>query len=336
MTGMIPLSVLDLSPVPEGLEPGDALRNSADLARLADTLGYNRYWMAEHHNMPGIASAATAVALAHVAQGTRRIRFGAGGVMLPNHSPYMVAEQFGTLAALYPGRVDLGLGRAPGSDQVAARAMRRNLAGGGDDFPQDVLELMRYFQPSEPGQSLRAVPGEGSNIPVWILGSSTYGAQLAAMLGLPYAFASHFAPQMMMQAIQLYRANFRPSAQQATPHVMLGVSVIAAPTDAEAQYLFTSQQQSFINLRTGRPGKLPKPQEGFAERLDPRARMVLAQTLSCAVVGSPATVRDGLAAFIAETGADELMVTGGIHDHALRRRSYEILAEAHQGLAQAA
>jgi len=336
MTGMIPLSVLDLSPVPEGLEPGDALRNSADLARLADGLGYNRYWMAEHHNMPGIASAATAVALAHVAQGTRRIRFGAGGVMLPNHSPYMVAEQFGTLAALYPGRVDLGLGRAPGSDQIAARAMRRNLAGGGDDFPQDVLELMRYLQPSEPGQSLRAVPGEGSNIPVWILGSSTYGAQLAAMLGLPYAFASHFAPQMMMQAIQVYRANFRPSAQLEKPHVMLGVSVIAAPTDAEAQYLFTSQQQSFINLRTGRPGKLPKPVEGFAERLDPRARMVLAQTLSCAVVGSPATVRDGLAAFIAETGADELMVTGNIHDHQLRRRSYEILAEASQGLAQAA
>ena len=336
MTGMIPLSVLDLSPVPEGLEPGDALRNSADLARLADTLGYNRYWMAEHHNMPGIASAATAVALAHVAQGTKRIRFGAGGVMLPNHSPYMVAEQFGTLAALYPGRVDLGLGRAPGSDQIAARAMRRNLAGGGDDFPQDVLELMRYFQPSEPGQSLRAVPGEGSNIPVWILGSSTYGAQLAAMLGLPYAFASHFAPQMMMQAIQLYRANFRPSAQLERPHVMLGVSVIAAPTDEEAQYLFTSQQQSFINLRTGRPGKLPKPVEGFAERLDPRARMVLAQTLSCAVVGSPATVRNGLATFIAETGADELMVTGNIHDHTLRRRSYEILAEAQQGLAQAA
>ncbi len=336
MTGMIPLSVLDLSPVPEGLEPGDALRNSADLARLADTLGYNRYWMAEHHNMPGIASAATAVALAHVAQGTKRIRFGAGGVMLPNHSPYMVAEQFGTLAALYPGRVDLGLGRAPGSDQIAARAMRRNLAGGGDDFPQDVLELMRYFQPSEPGQSLRAVPGEGSNIPVWILGSSTYGAQLAAMLGLPYAFASHFAPQMMMQAVQLYRANFRPSAQLDKPHVMLGVSVIAAPTDAEAQYLFTSQQQSFINLRTGRPGKLPKPVEGFAERLDPRARMVLAQTLSCAVVGGPETVRQGLAAFIAETGADELMVTGNIHDHALRRRSYELLAEAQQGLAQAA
>ncbi len=336
MNRMIPLSVLDLSPVPDGLEAGDALRNSADLAKLADGLGYNRYWMAEHHNMAGIASAATAVALAHVAQGTRRIRIGAGGVMLPNHSPYLIAEQFGTLAALYPGRVDLGLGRAPGSDQIAARAMRRNLDSGGDEFPQDVLELMRYFEPGEPGQSLRAVPGEGSNIPVWILGSSTYGAQLAAMLGLPYAFASHFAPQMMMQAIQLYRANFRASAQWAKPHVMLGLSVIAAETDAEAQYLFTSQQQSFINLRTGRPGKLPEPVAGFAENLDPRARMVLAQTLSCAVVGGPATVRQGLAAFIAETGADELMVTGNIHDHALRRRSYEILAEAQQGLAQAA
>jgi luciferase family oxidoreductase group 1 len=256
--------------------------------------------------------------------------------MLPNHAPYLIAEQFGTLAALYPGRVDLGLGRAPGSDQVAARAMRRNLDSNGDEFPQDVLELMRYFEPGQPGQSLRAIPGEGSKIPVWILGSSTYGAQLAAMLGLPYAFASHFAPQMMMRAIQLYRANFRPSAQLEKPHVMLGLSVVAAETDAEARYLFSSLQQSFINLRTGRPGKLPKPVADFDSNLDPRARVMLAQTLSCAVVGGPETVRRDLAAFIATTGADELMVTGNIHDHQLRRRSYEILANAHQGLAQAA
>ncbi len=328
MPGMTPLSVLDLSPVPDGLEAGDALRNSADLAQLADRLGYARYWMAEHHNMAGIASAATAVALAHVAQGTQRIRIGAGGVMLPNHAPYLIAEQFGTLAALYPGRIDLALGRAPGSDQVAARAMRRNLDSSGDEFPQDVLELQRYFQPGQPGQSLRAVPGEGLQVPLWILGSSTYGAQLAAMLGLPYGFASHFAPQMMMQAIQVYRANFRPSAQLEKPYVMLGLSVVAAETDAEARFLFSSLQQSFINLRTGRPGKLPRPVEGFDANLDPRARAVLAQTLSCAVVGGPEAVRQGVADFIAQTGADELMVTANIHDHAARRRSYEILAAA--------
>ena len=329
MPGMIPFSVLDLSPVPEGLEAGDALRNSADLAKLADRLGYTRYWMAEHHNMAGIASAATAVALAHVAQGTRRIRLGAGGVMLPNHAPYLIAEQYGTLAALYPGRIDLALGRAPGSDMTAARAMRRNLDSNGDEFPQDVLELQRYFEPGQPGQSLRAVPGEGLKVPLWILGSSTYGAQLAAVLGLPYGFASHFAPQMMMQAIQVYRSNFRPSAYLEKPHVMLGLSVVAAETDAEAQFLFSSLQQSFINLRTGRPGKLPRPVAGFDANLDPRARAVLAQTLSCAVVGGPAAVRQGLADFVAQTGADELMITANIHDHAARRRSYEIVAAAH-------
>lgn len=326
---MIPLSVLDLSPVPEGSDTGDALRNSAALAQHAESLGYNRFWMAEHHNMPGIASAATAVALAHVAQGTKRIRLGAGGVMLPNHSPYMVAEQFGTLAALYPGRIDLGLGRAPGSDMNAARAMRRNLDGA-EDFPQDVLELIRYFEPSQPGQALRAIPGEGLEIPVWVLGSSTYGAQLAAMLGLPYAFASHFAPQMLTEAVATYREGFRPSRFRQTPHVMLGVSVIAAPTDAEARFLFTSQQQSFVNLRTGRPGRLPRPVEGYFEQLDPRAQAVLSASLSCAIVGGPEMVREGLAAFIARTGADELMVTANIHDPALRRRSYEILADVTQ------
>jgi luciferase family oxidoreductase group 1 len=327
---MTPLSVLDLAPVPEGQEPGDALRNSADLIRHVERLGYNRYWMAEHHNMPGIASAATAVALAHVAHGTRRIRIGAGGVMLPNHAPYIIAEQFGTLAALHPGRVDLGLGRAPGTDMIAARAMRRNLDGDVDNFPQDVLELMRYFAPEGPGQALRAVPGAGMQVPVWILGSSTYGAQLAAMLGLPYAFASHFAPQMLMEALEIYREGFRPSAQLAKPYVMLGVSVIAAATDAEARLLFSSQQQSFVNLRTGRPGRLPPPVAGYEESLDPRARAVLAHSLSCAIVGGPETVRQGLADVLARTGADELMVTANIHDHEARRRSYEILAQVHQ------
>ncbi len=332
---MIPLSVLDLSPVPEGSDAGQALRNSADLARHAETLGYHRFWMAEHHNMPGIASAATAVALAHVAAGTQRIRIGAGGVMLPNHAPLLIAEQFGTLAALHPGRVDLGLGRAPGSDQIAARAMRRNLDGDPDQFPRDVLELMHYFRPAEPGQRLVAVPGAGLEVPVWILGSSTFGAQLAAALGLPYAFASHFAPAMMEQAVALYRAQFRPSAQLAAPHVMLGVNVFAAATDEEARFLYSSLQQAFINLRRGRPGKLPAPVEGFDAGLDRHARAVLEDALACSIVGGPGTVRQGLADFIARTGADELMVTAQIHDHAARRRSFTILAEAHGGLAAA-
>jgi luciferase family oxidoreductase group 1 len=322
---MIPLSVLDLAPVPEGSDAGQALRNSADLARHAEALGYARYWMAEHHNMPGIASAATAVALAHVAHGTSRIRIGAGGVMLPNHAPLLIAEQFGTLAALHPGRVDLGLGRAPGSDQVAAQAMRRTLAGG-DDFPQDVMELMEYFRPATPGQPLQAVPGAGLDVPVWILGSSTYGAQLAAALGLPYAFASHFAPEQMHAAIDIYRARFRPSEHSAAPRVMLGLNVFAADTDAEARRLFSSLQQAFLNLRRGRPGKLPPPIDDFDAQLDPRARMMLDHSLSCAIVGTPDTLRAGLAAFVARTGADELMITAQIHDHQARKRSFEILA----------
>ena len=333
---MIPLSVLDLSPVPEGSDAGQALRNSLDLARHAERLGYRRFWMAEHHNMPGIASAATAVALAHVAAGTQRIRIGAGGIMLPNHAPLLIAEQFGTLAALHPGRVDLGLGRAPGSDQVTARAMRRNLHAEVDDFPQDVMELMGYFQPVEPGQAVQAVPGGGLEVPVWILGSSTYGAQLAAMLGLPYAFASHFAPAQMMEAMAIYRARFRPSPQLAAPYVMLGLSVVAAETDAAARVLFSSLQQSFLNLRSGRPGKLPAPVEDMDARIDARGRMMLDNSLSCAVVGSPETVRQGVAAFVARTGADELMVTAQIYDHGARRRSFEILASVHAGMAQAA
>ncbi len=336
MAGMIPLSILDLAPVPEGSDAGQALRNALDLARHAEALGYARYWMAEHHNMPGIASAATAVALAHVAAGTRRIRVGAGGVMLPNHAPLLIAEQFGTLTALHPGRIDLGLGRAPGTDQVAAYAMRRNLAAGADAFPQDVVELLSYFRPASPGQALQAVPGAGLEVPVWILGSSTYGAQLAAALGLPYAFASHFAPAQMGEAMALYRERFRPSEQLAAPYVMLGVNVFAADTDAEARRLFSSLQQAFVNLRSGRPGKLLAPVDDLDARLDPRARAMLDSALACSIVGGPETVRRGLQAFAGRTGADELMVTAQIFDHAARRRSFEILAGLHAEMAAAA
>lgn len=324
---MVTLSVLDLSPIPAGSDAGQALRNSLELAQHAEMHGYRRYWMAEHHNMPGIASAATAVALAHIAAGTKTIRIGAGGIMLPNHAPLLIAEQFGTLAALHPGRIDLGLGRAPGSDQATARAMRRNLAADSDSFPQDVMELMHYFEPAIPGQAVQAVPGAGLAVPVWILGSSTYGAQLAAALGLPYAFASHFAPDSLMDAIAVYRSGFRPSAQQATPHVMLGVNVFAAETDAEARRLFSSLQQAFVNLRSGRPGKLPAPTDNLEARLEPRARTMLEHALSCSIVGSPETVQRGLDTFVARTGADELMVTAQIHDPEARLRSYQILAE---------
>jgi luciferase family oxidoreductase group 1 len=323
---MIPLSVLDLSPVPEGSDAGQALRNSIDLARHVEALGFSRYWMAEHHNMPGIASAATSVALAHAAVATSTIRIGSGGIMLPNHAPLMIAEQFGTLAALHPGRIDLGLGRAPGSDQIAARAMRRNLHADVDQFPADVVELMNYFRPTEPGQVLQAVPGAGQEVAVWILGSSTYGAQLAAHLGLPYAFASHFAPGQMKEAIAIYRDRFRPSEHLGAPHVMLGVNIFAAGTDAEARRLFSSQQQAFLNLRRGRPGKLPPPVDDFEAGLDRYGAAMLADALSCSVVGGPDTVRDGLLAFVASTGADELMVTAQIFDHVARKRSFEILA----------
>ncbi len=337
MPRMVPLSVLDLSPVPEGSDAGQALRNSLDLARHVEALGYKRYWMAEHHNMPGIASAATAVVLAHVAAGTRSIRVGAGGIMLPNHSPLVVAEQFGTLAALHPGRIDLGLGRAPGSDMITARAMRRDLMADADDFPRDVVELLGYFRPAAPGQAVQAVPGAGLDVPVWILGSSTFGAQLAAMLGLPYAFASHFAPAQMVDAVAIYRERFRPSERLAAPYVMLGVNVFAADTDAEARRLFTSLQQAFLNLRTGRPGKLPPPvDEADARFADPRARAMLDNALACSVVGGPDTVRRGLAGFVSRTGPDELMVTAQIFDHAARRRSFEILAGLHAELAAAA
>jgi luciferase family oxidoreductase group 1 len=332
---MIPFSVLDLSPITEGYDAGQAFRNSLDLARHAESWGYNRYWVAEHHNMPGIASAATSVVIGHIAGGTSTIRVGAGGIMLPNHAPLVIAEQFGTLASLYPGRIDLGLGRAPGTDQITAHALRRTLTGDVDSFPQDVVELMGYFKPAEPGQVIRAVPGAGLEVPIWILGSSLYGAQLAAMLGLPYAFASHFAPAQMMQAIEIYRARFRPSDQLDRPYIMLGCSVFAAETDAEAHRLRTSQQQSFISLRRGRPMPLPPPVDGFLDQLTPMERAMLDQALACSFAGSPETVQRGLKAFIDTTGADELMITAGIYDHSARLRSYELTAEIWKALAAA-
>ena len=333
MAGMIPLSVLDLSPILQGGDVSQSLRNTLDLAQHAERWGYRRYWLAEHHNMPGVASAATSVVIAHVAGGTSTIRVGAGGVMLPNHAPLVIAEQFGTLAALHPGRIDLGVGRAPGSDQLTARALRRTLAGDVDQFPQDVVELMAWLDDPQPGQTVHAIPGEGSKVPVWILGSSLFGASLAAALGLPFAFASHFAPAQMAEAGELYRARFTPSAHLDAPYVMLGLSVVAAETDQEARLLATSLQQAFVNLRTGRPGPLPPPVEGYEERLDPGARALLAQTLSCAVIGDPASVKRGLADFAERTGADELMVTAQIFDHAKRLRSFEIAAQARDEIA---
>ncbi|RCS24549.1 LLM class flavin-dependent oxidoreductase [Phyllobacterium salinisoli] len=324
---MIPLSVLDLSPVPQGSHVGQSLRNSLDLARHAERLGYHRIWFAEHHNMPGIASAATAVVIGHVAAGTSSIRVGAGGIMLPNHSPLIIAEQFGTLAALFPGRIDLGLGRAPGTDQLTARALHRNMNSDANAFPQDVVELMNYFRPAEPDQRVRAVPGAGLDVPVWILGSSLFGAQLAAALGLPYAFASHFAPAELEYAVEVYRTRFEPSEHLDKPYVMLGVNVFAAETDQEANLLFSSLQQAFVNLRMGKPGLLPPPVENYAEGLDSTGRALLQHALSCSFVGSPQTVKQGLDAFIARTGADELMVTAQIFDHAARIRSFEILAD---------
>ena len=333
---MTALSILDLAPVPKGSDVSRSLANTIDLARHAERLGYNRYWLAEHHNMAGVASAATSVVIGAVAAATKTIRVGAGGIMLPNHAPLVIAEQFGTLAALHPGRIDLGLGRAPGSDMATARALRRNLAGDADSFPQDVVELMHWFEPAAEGQRLRANPGEGQDVPIWILGSSTFGAQLAAHLGLPYAFASHFAPGDMMSAIRLYRETFRPSARLDRPYVMLGFNVFAAETDKAARLLFSSVQQAFVNLRTGRPGKLPPPLEGYAERLESAARSMIDQALSCSAVGGPATVRDQVRAFVERTGADELMITSQIWDHAARVRSLEILAEATAQLARAA
>ncbi len=322
---MVPLSVLDLAPIVEGRDAAHALSNTLDLARHAERWGYRRYWLAEHHNMPGIASAATSIVIGHVANGTTTIRVGAGGIMLPNHSPLAIAEQFGTLESLHPGRIDLGLGRAPGSDGVTARALRRRSLGDETEaFPQDVLELIGYFRGID--GPVRAIPGAGLDVPIWILGSSTFGAQLAAALGLPFSFASHFAPGQMMQAIEIYRAQFQPSGQLDEPYVMLGFNVFAADTDEEAVLLFSSLQQAFVNLRRGHPGRLPPPLHGFEHRLGPAERAMIAQALSSAAVGSPDTVRRGVEAFVARTGADELIITSQIFDHAARLRSYEITA----------
>ena len=328
---MIPFSILDLAPITEGGDAAQSFRNTLDLARHGERLGYQRFWLAEHHGMPGIASAATAVLIGHVAGGTSTIRVGAGGIMLPNHSPLVIAEQFGTLESLFPGRIDLGLGRAPGSDQLTARALRRNLASDADQFPQDVVELMDYFSATQ-RHAVRAVPGAGLNVPIWILGSSLFGAQLAAALGLPYAFASHFAPAQMMQAIALYRSTFRPSAHLEKPYVMLGFNVFAADTEEEAQFLATSMQQAFVNLRSGHPKRLQPPMEGYLNRIGPQERALLDQVLSCAAIGSHDTVKRLLKDFIEQTGADELMITSQIFDHPARLRSYEITADLHVAL----
>ena len=324
---MIPLSILDLAPIGEGSDTGAALRNARTLAQAGERLGYRRFWMAEHHSMPGIASAATAVALAYVGAGTSTIRIGAGGIMLPNHAPLVIAEQFGTLESLFPGRVDLGLGRAPGTDRAAAMALRRNLASDENQFPNDVVELIDYFR-AEPGRRVRAIPGEGLSIPVWILGSSLFGAQLAAMLGLPYAFASHFAPAAMSDAIRVYRERFQPSRQLDRPYVMLGFNAFAADGDEQAHLLATSVMQAFVNLRTGHPTALPPPVAGYRETLPANAQAMLDEVLSCSAIGSRDTVRQSIESFVARTGADELMVTSQIFDPAARLRSYEIVAEA--------
>jgi luciferase family oxidoreductase group 1 len=332
---MPPFSVLDLAPVPEGFTPSDALRNTLDLAQHAEGWGYNRYWLAEHHNMIGIASAATSVVIAHVAGGTRTMRIGAGGIMLPNHSPLVIAEQFGTLDALFPGRIDLGVGRAPGTDQRTLRALRRDPTSA-DTFPQDVLELQALLAAVQPDQAIQAVPGAGSNVPIWILGSSLFGAQLAAMLGLPYAFASHFAPGALMQALQVYRERFQPSAQLDRPYAMVGINVIAADTDEEARHLFTSAQQSFTNLFRGARGKLQPPIDDIESYWSPHEKAQAMNMLSCSFVGAPKTVQDGLETFIAQTGADEVMVAAAIYDHSKRLRSYEILSDVHKAMKKVA
>ena len=323
---MIPSSVLDLAPVPESCDAADALRNTLDLARHAEDWGYKRYWLAEHHNMPGIASAATSVLIGHVAGATGKMRVGAGGIMLPNHSPLIIAEQFGTLATLYPGRIDLGVGRAPGTDMATARALRRNLESG-DNFPQDVVELIGYFSDEAAQARVRPIPGAGTKVPVWILGSSTYGAQLAAHLGLPYAFASHFAPAALETALTIYRETFRPSPHLEKPHFMLAMNIFAADSDEEGHYLMSSMQQAFANLRSGRPGKLPKPVQDVGQLYDRALLAAVDQALSFSAAGSADTVRETLKSIIERYRPDEIIFTGQIHDHAARLRSFELAAE---------
>jgi luciferase family oxidoreductase group 1 len=322
---MVALSVLDLVPVLEGRTPGDAFHNAVELARHVERLGYTRYWVAEHHNMVGIASAATAVVIGHIAGATKTIRVGAGGIMLPNHSPLVIAEQFGTLATLYPGRIDLGLGRAPGTDRQTLMALRRD-ASAAETFPQDVLELQALLGPLQPGQAIQAVPGTDTNVPLWILGSSLFGAQLAAMLGLPYAFASHFAPDALDQALAIYRARFEPSSRSEKSHAMAGVNVVLADTDAEARRLFTSLQMRFADMFRGARGLLKPPADDIESYWSPSEKFQASRMLACSFVGSPATVRAELKSFILRTEVDELMVASAIYDHAARLRSYELLA----------
>lgn len=328
-------SILDLAPVPEGSDAGQAIANSVDLARHAESWGYHRYWLAEHHNMPGIASAATAVLIGHIASATRNIRVGAGGIMLPNHAPLAVAEQFGTLATMHPGRIDLGLGRAPGGDMAVARALRRSMDRG-DDFPRDVIELIDYLGPERPDAPVRALPGEGTQVPVWMLGSSLYGAQLAAHLGLPYAFASHFAPAALDDAVEVYRRNFRPSEHLDAPRFMLAVNVFAAATDDEGAFLRTTMQQAFARLRLGQPGKLPRPVRDIDAEIGANVRAAVDEALRVTAVGAPQTVRRDLGALIDRYKPDELILTGQIHDHEARRESFRIAAEVLSDMAVAA
>jgi luciferase family oxidoreductase group 1 len=329
---MIPFSILDLAPVTEGSDAAEAFGHTLDLARLGERLGYRRYWLAEHHNMPGIASAATAVLIGHVAGGTSTIRVGAGGIMLPNHAPLQVAEAFGTLASLYPGRIDLGLGRAPGTDQPTAKALRRYFDSA-ETFPQNVLELLGYFEPAQPGQAVRAVPGAGIEVPVWLLGSSLFSATLSAQLGLPFAFASHFAPDAMDEALALYRRDFVPSVRLQHPYAMLGINVVGADSDAEARRLFTTQQQSFINLRRGRPGLIPPPIDDIETYWTPPEKLMLERSLGCAAVGDADTLEDGIKAFVARHRPDELLVTTNVFEHAARRHSFELVAAVRERLA---
>ena len=330
---MIPFSILDLSPIPKGGTAAVALRNTLELAQHAERLGFHRYWLAEHHNMPGIASAATAIVIGHVAAGTNTLRVGSGGIMLPNHAPLIIAEQFGTLASLYPGRIDLGLGRAPGTDKLTAQALRRDLATSAEQFPRDVQELQHYFAPAEPKQRIRAIPGAGLDVPIWLLGSSLFSAQLAAMLGLPFAFASHFAPDDLMQALDLYRSGFQPSAQLERPYVMVAANVLAADTDEEARRHFTSQQQSFINLRRGMPGQVPPPIDDIDAYWSPAEKAMVEHSLACSFVGNAPTVEQGLRTFIAATQPDEVMITAHIYHQAARLRSIELVAQVRDRLA---
>jgi luciferase family oxidoreductase group 1 len=328
MANPIPYSILDISPIPQGFTAGDALRNSLDVAQHAEKWGYTRYWVAEHHNMTGNASSATAVLLGYLAAGTSSIKLGSGGVMLPNHAPLVIAEQFGTLESIYPGRIELGVGRAPGTDQMTARALRRDLLGSDDRFPQDVRELQHYFGPIQEGQSVKAIPGANTNVPIWILGSSLYGAQLAAHFGLPYAFASHFAPEQLLEAMSIYRDLFKPSAQLAAPYSAFVVNVVAADTDEEAQHLFTTLQQNVIRMRRNTRGQLPPPIASIDEFCEPHEKAAAEHTLQCSLVGSLETVRTKMKYWLDKTGANEILFTGQIFDHQARLRSFEIAAQA--------